>query len=49
LPIDDLPTPISNAAPRLAATADFSERRVTDAWSGRPAAVVRIDKRAWRA
>jgi 8-oxo-dGTP diphosphatase len=38
-PILDLPTPIS----------DFTERRVSDAWSGRPAAVVRIDGRAWRA
>ena len=38
-PIDDLPTPIS----------DFTERRVSDAWSGRPAAAVRIDRRAWRA
>lgn len=38
-PIDGLPTPIS----------DFTERRVSDAWSGRPAAVVHIDRRAWRA
>jgi 8-oxo-dGTP diphosphatase len=38
-PINDLPTPIS----------DFTERRDSDAWSGRPAAVVRIDQRAWRA
>ena len=37
-PQDDLPTPIS----------DFTERRVRDAWAGRPAEVVTIDHRRWR-
>ena len=36
--IDALPAPMS----------DFTERRVRDAASGRPAAVTRIDGRAWR-
>jgi 8-oxo-dGTP diphosphatase len=37
-PIDALPTPIS----------DFTERRIADAWAGRPPEVVTVDQRQWR-
>jgi ADP-ribose pyrophosphatase YjhB (NUDIX family) len=37
-PVDDLPRPIS----------DFTERRIADARSGGPPAVIRVEGRAWR-